>query len=569
MNRSTENRTLKVLFVEDSGDDAFLLARELGRGGYEPEYVRVDTAGAAAEALRNGEWDIIICDYNMPRFGAHELLRMVGETGCDAPVIVVSGAVGEEQAVETMRAGAHDYIMKDNLTRLVPAVARELQEAQVRSERAAAEQALRESEARFRQLTGAIEEVFWLIDSETASMLYVSPAYEKVWQSDPRPLFKRLNAFLDTVHPEDFDRVQAALECDGWARFNEEYRIQRPDGATRWIETRTFPVRESGGVVRRIAAISTDVTSRKAMIAERRKLARALEQTADAVMIMDAKGRIEYVNGAFEDITGYGKEEVLARQPRFLRSGLQDETFYTHVWRTLKSGMPFTDVFVSKRKDGELYYEEKTITPIRDEENEISHYVATGRDITQRLRIEQRLEQLSQRDLRSGYAGRIIFLDRLRHAMLHARRIDLMTGILCIGLDLGSLLGEDANRDVARELVPVIARRLKEFSGEDDLVARLDSNEFGVLRREVSDPDELVELANAVTKAFAEPLQAGGYELFLTPKVGISLFPQDGDGPDELLANARTAMDHIGDDTRRPAYRFFSAAMRSRVHVNG
>src|SRR6266849_6654731 len=126
------NRTLRVLNVEDSEQDMALLARHLKRAGYDLVLNRVDTAEAMKAALETREWDVILCDYSMPQFNALGALKLLKEMGLDIPFIIVSGTIGEEVAVEAMRAGAHDYLMKDNLLRLVPTIERELHEAEGR-----------------------------------------------------------------------------------------------------------------------------------------------------------------------------------------------------------------------------------------------------------------------------------------------------------------------------------------------------------------------------------------------------------------------------------------------------
>src|SRR5262249_39253763 len=123
------SQSIRVLLVEDSPDDAEMLLLELQDGGYNPTYKRVDTAPAMRAALAQGIWDIVIADYVMPQFNALAALALLRESGCDLPFIIVSGAIAEDTAVAAMKAGAQDYIMKDNLARLMPAVARELREA--------------------------------------------------------------------------------------------------------------------------------------------------------------------------------------------------------------------------------------------------------------------------------------------------------------------------------------------------------------------------------------------------------------------------------------------------------
>ena len=136
---------LRVLVIEDSEDDALLLVNELRRGGYDPTFERVDTPAAMTDALDRQTWDIVLADYVMPQFSAPAALTLLQRTELDLPFIVVSGKIGEETAVATMKAGAHDYLMKDNLTRLASAIERELREAEERRERKRAEEALQKA----------------------------------------------------------------------------------------------------------------------------------------------------------------------------------------------------------------------------------------------------------------------------------------------------------------------------------------------------------------------------------------------------------------------------------------
>jgi PAS domain S-box-containing protein len=146
------SKPLRVLIIEDSEDDALLLVRELESGGYQPDFERVHTPDTMSAALDKEAWDIVIADYVMPHFSGLEALKLLKEKGLDLPFIIVSGNIGEETAVEAMKAGAHDYLLKSNLKRFIPAIKRELNEVTVRRERKRAQEALKESEARFRSL---------------------------------------------------------------------------------------------------------------------------------------------------------------------------------------------------------------------------------------------------------------------------------------------------------------------------------------------------------------------------------------------------------------------------------
>lgn len=144
--------SLRVLYVEDRDDDAVMVLRELRKAGFDVDYTRVETEEAMRDALKTGEWDLVVSDFSMPRFSGPQALEVLKETGLDIPFVIVSGTVGEERAVAALKAGAHDFLSKQNLKRFVPAVTRELREATGRAERRKAEQKLQESEATQRQL---------------------------------------------------------------------------------------------------------------------------------------------------------------------------------------------------------------------------------------------------------------------------------------------------------------------------------------------------------------------------------------------------------------------------------
>ena len=162
-------RPLRVLLVEDSENDSLLLLRELRRGGYEPECERVSTPEemerALEEARKRGKpWEVVLSDYYMPRFRGPDALDLLRGLGYDTPFVVVSGKIGEDAAVAMMRAGAQDYVAKENLARLCPAIERELREAEGRRERERAEEALRDSEGRYRVVAETASDAIILID---------------------------------------------------------------------------------------------------------------------------------------------------------------------------------------------------------------------------------------------------------------------------------------------------------------------------------------------------------------------------------------------------------------------
>jgi len=174
-----KNQSLRVLMVEDSEDDALLEIRELKKGGYNPVYERVETAAAMKKALKDKQWDIILCDYKMPNFYAPSAIAVLKEANIDIPFIIVSGTIGEDVAVECMRLGAHDYIMKDSLSRLCPAIARELKDAEVRNKQKDTEEQLRSEEHRFRAFVEHSSDIIVILNLE-GIITYINPAVERV-----------------------------------------------------------------------------------------------------------------------------------------------------------------------------------------------------------------------------------------------------------------------------------------------------------------------------------------------------------------------------------------------------
>ncbi len=554
-------KSLSVLFVEDSEDDMLLLLREFQKAGYKIASRRIQSLDLLSEVLLNEVWDLIICDYHLPGFTCLDVLKVVNQFDLVVPVIVISGSRGEEVAIEVMHAGAHDYILKDRLGRLIPAVEREIKEVQVYRDKERALHKLAISEERFRQLTENIEETFWLIDILNEKVIYVSPSFENLWERNRTWLLGQTAVrLLESISPEDNPRILAELATNGWTRFNAEYRIVCTSGEERWVHTRSFPIHDSNGRVTRVAGISLDITERKRMEHELTKMFRVMEQTADAVLVTDCNGVIEYVNPAFENMSGFNRNEVLGCKPNILKSGFQEDHFYARVWETLNTGMPFSDIFINRRKDGELYYESKTITPVRDVNGTITHYVSTGKDITERLLAKERLQQIVNYDTVTGLASRILLVDRLEQALLEARRRRLQVAVLCIKIGLADIFGDVRDQAAGERLLRAMAQRLREAVRQGVTVARLSADEFVVMDRECESREDVERLAREILAAFAAPIEAEGYRVFVSPTIGISLFPEDAEETEQLLNHATSALNHARQAVHEP-YLFYRRGM--------
>ncbi|HEY3999719.1 MAG TPA: ATP-binding protein [Candidatus Xenobia bacterium] len=260
-------KPLRLLVIEDVEEDAELLLRDLYRGGYQPEFRRVEDADGLRDALAERTWDLIIADYSLPQFSALDALAILRESGVDLPFIIVSGTIGEETAVDAMRAGAHDFIVKGKTTRLIPALERELRLASERGARRQAEMALHESERRFRSLIENALDLITVIEPD-GLIQFSSPSSERVLGYPARELTGR--NFLSLIHPDDQPSVRQAFrhvfDTAGLAQ-SLEFRIQHQDGGWRALET----------IGKRMPGIDTVVVNARD-VTERRRAAEALQE---------------------------------------------------------------------------------------------------------------------------------------------------------------------------------------------------------------------------------------------------------------------------------------------------
>jgi PAS domain S-box-containing protein len=271
-----KDQSLRVLMVEDSEDYALLIIRELKKGGYDPVSERVETAAAMKKALKEKQWDIILCDYSLPKFNAPSALAVLKEANIDIPIIIVSGTIGAEKAVECMCLGAQDYIMKSNLSRLCQAIARELEETKVRDKRKKAEEKLLENERPYRFLTEKISDIIWIADMNLRT-IYISPSIKNVLGFSQE---ERMRQKLDEqLTPHSLSLVlealsrELAIEEQGNADPNRTLTIEleyyHKDGSTRWMELVISGLRNDQGILTSIHGVSRDISELKQLESQR------------------------------------------------------------------------------------------------------------------------------------------------------------------------------------------------------------------------------------------------------------------------------------------------------------
>jgi PAS domain S-box-containing protein/putative nucleotidyltransferase with HDIG domain len=305
------SKKLRVLIVEDSEDDAELVLRELRSGGYEPLSERIDTHTAMADALKKKTWDVIITDYSMPHFNGLQALKLLRSSALDIPCIIVSGKIGEDTAVQLMKAGANDYVMKGNLKRLASAIERELGDAKVRRERKRAEEELRQSEEKHRTLVENLPQKIFLKDENSVYIScnenYAEDLKIKAEEIAGKTDYDFYPKGLAEQYRQDDKRI---IETCRIEEFEEKY-VQ--DGRESWVHTTKAPVKDEKGNVIGLIGIFWDITERKwaeKKLQESEKKHRAVVEMASDVIIIIQDGIIRFANPRVTNMLGYETGEI-------------------------------------------------------------------------------------------------------------------------------------------------------------------------------------------------------------------------------------------------------------------
>ena len=370
------------------------------------------------------------------------------------------------------------------------------------------------------------------------------------------------------LHPEEEKDFYSksfqnrAAEEDIYQLEDKEICIKHADGHLIPVEISSSVVEEKGKLI--ILDIFHDVSERKKAEEKVKKLSLAVEQSSVSIVITDKDGTIEYVNPKFEEVTGYSSDEVKGKNPNVLKSGHTSEGKYHEMWQTMLSGREWRGEFYNKKKNGEFYWENATISPIKNDQGVVTHFIGIKEDVTAQKEYERRLLHQANYDDLTDLPNRVLAMDRIQQAMTRDKREKKVVGVMFIDLDRFKMVNDTLGHSFGDTLLVETACRLKKCVRESDTVARLGGDEFLVI---VSDLDKLQDATNIASKIIEEfraPFHLGGHELFVTASIGITGFPEDGDDPQILLRNADTAMYRAKEESRN-TFRFFAKEMNQKA----
>ncbi len=418
---------IRVLIVEDSPADAELMLHSLGQAGLQTASRVVQDEPGFRAALADFRPDVILADNHLPRFSGRRALRIARRHDPLLPVIMVTGTLREDRIVRLMSLGLANYVLKDGMLRLGPAVMHALGHADGQRRAVRDHEALEASERRFRAVAQASGDAL-LIANKDGRIVFWNAAAERMFGYTAEQI---LDTELTRLVPERYRERHAR----GWGGkvdgntlstpFTAEGDGLRADGTEFPVELTVSTWEDNGHWF--LSAQLRDITLRKEETRTRLVLSQVVEQTANSVIITDVEARIQYVNPAFERLTGYAAHEVLGQNPRILKSGKHPPAVYQQMWGELTAGRTVQGEITNRKKDGTEYQQRATIFPIVGEGGRVERYVGIAQDVTQERMLESQLRQAQKMEAVGQLAGGIAhdFNNILTGVLTNAQLLEL------------------------------------------------------------------------------------------------------------------------------------------------
>jgi diguanylate cyclase (GGDEF)-like protein/PAS domain S-box-containing protein len=366
------------------------------------------------------------------------------------------------------------------------------------------------------------------------------------------------------IHPDDRQMMSDYLHQElakHSASFNKEYRIIRlSDQTLHWVHGLGKLEYDGQGSPLRMKGTIQEITARREAEALLIKLSQAVEQSPNSIFITDLNANIEYANAAFTKITGYRLEQIIGKNPRLLQSGKTTRATYEDMWAHLRRGEVWRGELFNRRKDGSDYVETALISPVRQANGQITHYLAIKEDTTEKRAAEQRIDRLAHFDQLTGLPNNTLLQDHFKFALSLAQRRGENLSIMFIDLDHFKDINDTLGHSVGDQLLMEMALRIKASLREEDTVSRKGGDEF-VLILPGTDADGAALVASKLMTEISRPGKYAQHELITTASIGIAIYPHDGNNLEILSKNADAAMYRVKQESRND-FRFFTPEMQ-------
>ncbi len=404
---------ITVLLAEDDPHDGELLVRALQRAGFAPVWTRVCTEDHFAEALRQHP-ELVLCDYRMPEFDALRALQLLAEYDSEIPLIIVSGTIGEDLAVEAMKYGAADYLLKDRLGRLGPAIRQALARSRERRHRRLAEAAMRqraELQDQLARIAAAVPGMIYAFRRRadgTMSLPYTNAALEQVYGLSLEAVRRDAQPLFDAIDPGDRTRVAQSIARSArtLTPWREEFRICNPRIGTRWLAAHALPSREQDGgtLWHGFAADITPEKEAQQALVESEERYRTLVQTAfDWIWEVDLEGCFTFTSPQLQEVLGYRPEEVHGRSAFDLMSPTEAARLRDVFQHAATSHAPVREFRTSRRhRDGREVITDTSAVPLVGPDGVCRGFRGVDRDVTARVQTETAI-RISEEQFRAVF----------------------------------------------------------------------------------------------------------------------------------------------------------------------
>jgi diguanylate cyclase (GGDEF)-like protein/PAS domain S-box-containing protein len=510
----------------------------------------IDEAGVWADALRQRK-PVIINDYEtatgkheLPEGHAH-LERLISVPVMEGGLVRMMVGVGNKTEdysdldVETVQ------LVANTIWRIV--------------QQRRAEIALKQSEDIFNHFMDN-SPIYVFFKDENIRALRLSKNYERLVG---KPMSEMIGKNMEELFPSEL--AKKMIEDDKKILSEGKTITVEEELNGRSYSTIKFPILLEGKPTY-LAGYTTDITEKKSQDESLRRLTQAVEQSPITVVITDLAANIVYANSTFTKVTGYTLEEALGKNPRILQSGHTPKATYDDMWAHLSAGIEWRGELINRTKDGMEYIESALISPVRQPDGMITHYLAIKQNITEARQNEQRIQQLAHFDHLTGLPNRSLLNERFSYALSLAQRSGESLAVMFLDLDHFKNINDTLGHSVGDRFLLEVATRLKAAIRDEDTVSRLGGDEF-ILVFPGTDADAAAIVASKLMHSISQPYQIDHHELIGTPSIGIAIYPHDGKNFEDLLKNADTAMYRVKQDSRND-FRFFTAEMQSHSERN-
>lgn len=566
------DRELKLLILEDDANDVELIKRQLRKSGVNFQSAAVCDREGFIRGLEEYQPDVILSDYALPQFNGIEALELLHQRRFQVPFILVTGSQSEEIAVECMKKGADDYILKSAMGRLPAAVLNAHRKREAELERERVQRALRKSEEQYRLITENSRDLICMIDGN-GTFLYFSPSFEQVLGYRPEDL-RGPGAFFGRVHPNDLPGLM-----ENFRRANQtgeagrnEFRYLDSNAGWRNMEAIFSPVQDETDREPRAVFVCRDITERKmteeALRTSEERYALAARGANDGLWDWNLKANQIYFSHRWKAMLGYRENEIGTDPEEWFRRIHPDDLprVKEEMDAHLQGRIPhFETEHRVLHRDGRYRWMLNRGLGIFDSSGNAYRMAGSQTDITGRKLAEEQLLHNAFYDTLTELPNRAMFMDRLNSAVEQTRRRnEYAFAVLFLDLDRFKVINDSLGHTIGDQLLVAVARRLESCLRAGAMVARLGGDEFAIFLDDIRTVSEAKRVAERIHKELSLPFNLSGNQVFTSASIGINFGSRSYDRAEDVLRDADTAM-YRAKAAGKARHEIFQAAMHKRA----